>query len=91
MTAENERRYKAYLETKTDQQAADKLDISLRAFRCWRQNCGMQKYKHRVDCSYVTGRPEWERARIKHFGSFLERLPAMPENVGSVIEFYRQE
>ncbi len=88
---EHERRYKAYLETKTDQQAADKLGISIRAFTCWRQNIGIRKHDVKKDNSYVLKRPLWERRRMRHFGNFLERLPAVPADISSVIELYIDE
>ncbi len=88
---EHERRYKAFLETKTDQQAADKLGISIRAFTCWRQNTGINKHRQKKSNSYVIKRPQWERERMKHFGSFLERLPANPVDLSEVIELYIDE
>lgn len=94
VNGENERRYKAYLECRTDQEAADKLGIKKETFASWRWNHGMpskRKQRKRNDSSYVSKRPDWEKARMRHFGSFLERLPeVLPHSIHNVIEIYRE-
>ncbi len=94
LTGENERRYKAYLETNTDQQAADLLNMSVNTYRSWRGNNNLpanRKQKQRKDSSYVSSRPAWERDRMRHFGSMLNNVGHVKDpDVMNFIEEYRR-
>jgi transposase len=94
LSGESERRYQAYLETNTDKEAAFKLGLKIETYYAWRRAQGLpaknEQAPQRKDNSYVSTRPQWERDRIRHFGSRLNNVGHVKDpDVMGFIEEYR--
>ncbi len=101
---ETKRRFKSFEQGGSLEEMAARINVSRVAMACWLSYHHLYKFKteptkqknnlmRKMGAPYFEDRPQWERDRIRHFGSTLMRISESTDKKLDILKFmdvYRQ-
>ncbi len=102
---ETKRRFKSFEQGGSLEEMADRINVSRVAMACWLSYHHLYKFKteptkqknhimRKLGEPYCEDRPQWERDRIRHFGSVLLRISDATDKKLDLFKFmdiYREQ